>query len=75
LEEVKKVILAETGMGNRLCGSGKTKWVLIVSSQFTISHCGLDTNLCDSQVLKSAWLAIRKKNAKHDNALIERLRA
>ena len=32
LEEVKKVILAETGMGNRLCGSGKTKWVLIVSS-------------------------------------------
>ena len=50
LEEVKKVILAETGTGNRLCGSGKTKWVLIVSSRFMISHRELVTNLCESRI-------------------------
>jgi hypothetical protein len=27
LEEVKKVILADAGVREHLCGSGKTKWV------------------------------------------------
>jgi hypothetical protein len=44
LEEVKKVILTDVGAGNCAHVSGKTKWVLIVSSRIDASRIDAVTN-------------------------------